>query len=119
MIIPNGQSIPRKPVPDSTEDELKAEANFKKYSQQTNHELADLRSELKNITDDILRKEKEVEIAKKQAELKRKEQENENKRRVRNEYNRKNWDRKGTKDNPTIFHTEKKKEKPKKRGPKM
>ena len=97
----------------------KASEQFQEYSQQTDHKIGALRNELRNIDDDVLRKKKELEIAKKQAELKQKQFDFDNKSKRKNEYNRKNWQNKGTRDNPTIFHTEKepsKKEK-KYRGP--
>lgn len=97
----------------------RASEQFKKYSEQTDHKIGDLRNELANIKDDVLRKQKELEIAKKQAEFKDKKIEFENKSKKANDYTRKNWQNKGTRDNPTIFHTEKTVEKKKPRGPKM
>lgn len=92
------------------------ENQFKEYSRQTDHKIGELRNELQNINDEILRKEKELEIASKQAQFNKKKQEFENKSRGKNEYNRKNWGNKGTRDNSTIFHTETNKKK--NRGPK-
>lgn len=93
-----------------------ASEKFKKYSQQTDYKIGVLRNELENIKDNVLRKEKELEIAQKQSQLKEKEQKFEREERKTNEYNRKNWKNKGTKDNSTIFHTEKKKEKIRNKG---
>jgi hypothetical protein len=99
-----------------------ASEKFQEYSQQTDHKIGDLRNELQNINDDVLRREKELEIIKKQAEFTERKRTFENKSKRKNEYNRKNWQNKGTRDNPTIFHTEEKKKdktKTKYRGPKM
>ena len=96
-----------------------ASEKFQEYSQQTDHKIGDLRNELQNINDDVLRREKELEIIKKQAEFTERKRTFENESKRKNEYSRKNWQNKGTRDNPTIFHTEKepsKKEK-KYRGP--
>lgn len=93
------------------------ENQFKEYSQQTDHKIGELRNELQNINDEVIRKEKELEIALKQTQFNKKKQEFENKSKRKNQYNRKNWGNKGTRDNSTIFHTEP--EKKKYRGPKM
>ena len=95
------------------------EEQFKEYSQQTDHKIGVLRNELQNINDDVLRRLKTLEIEEKQAQFKEKRIEFENKTKRKNEYNRKNWKGKGTRDNSTIFHTEKKSEKKRSRGRSM
>ena len=97
----------------------KSSQQFEKYSQQTDYKIGLLRNELENISDDLLRKKKELEIAKKQAEFKANQERFEKKSKRKKEYNRKNWMNKGTRDNPTIFHTEEKKVNKKDHGPKM
>jgi hypothetical protein len=83
---------------------IKAEEQKKSYSKHTNHELAVLRAELKQIEDNIERKEKELEIARKEAQMKRKELVYDDEIKSHKKKARSNWMNRGVKDNPEIFH---------------
>ena len=87
-----------------------ASEQFIAYSQQTDHEIGALRNQLENINSEVLQREKEFKIIRKQAEFKERQRTFESQNKKRNEYNRKNWQNKGVKDNLTIFHTQEKKE---------
>lgn len=87
----------------------KVEHQHREYSQQTNHEIALLRDEHKNSLENVRKLEIELEIAKKQAQMLEKETEYEIKKKVHDSKTRKNWKEKGTQQNKTTFHTERKK----------
>lgn len=87
------------------------ENQTKEYQRATNHELGVLRDSIHKLTDEALKLEKMLELKRKEAALIKYSIEKINEIEKTKELKKNNWKERGTKDNPTIFHTEKIKEK--------
>ena len=81
------------------------EHQHKVYTQETDHKIGELRKELSKTDDSLKRLKLELLIEEKRKEQLEAEKEFKTKQSRHNSYNRKNWDSKGTRDNPTIFHS--------------
>ena len=89
----------------------KVEQQHKEYSQKTDHKIGELRTQLEKTEEPLQKEILELQIRLKQVEKAKADKEFLDKQNRHQEKNRKNWDRKGTRDNKDIFHSEK--EKPK------
>lgn len=81
------------------------EHQHKVYTQETDHKIGELRKELSKTDDSLKRLKLELLIEEKRKEQLEAEKEFKTNQSRHNSYNRKNWDSKGTRDNPTIFHS--------------
>jgi hypothetical protein len=82
------------------------ENQLKEYVMQTNHEIGELRAELSQITNDIVKKELDLKIAKRMEYLRLNELKLKNEQDRRNNEKKDLWKLKGTKNNPDVFHNE-------------
>jgi len=82
------------------------ENQLKEYVMQTNHEIGELRAELSQITNDIIKKELDLKIAKRMEYLRLNELKLKNEQDRRNNEKKDLWKLKGTKNNPDVFHNE-------------
>jgi hypothetical protein len=82
------------------------ENQLKEYVMQTNHEVGELRAELSQITNDIIKKELDLKIAKRMEYLRLNELKLKNEQDRRNNEKKDLWKLKGTKNNPDVFHNE-------------
>lgn len=85
----------------------KVEEQHKEYSQKTDHKIGELRTQLERTEEPLQKEILELQIKLEQVEKAKAEKEFLDKQNRHQEKNRKNWDRKGTRDNKDIFHSEK------------
>ena len=85
----------------------KVEDQHREYSQKTDHKIGELRAQLEREEGQLQKEILELQIRLKQVEKAKAEKEFLDKQNRHQEKNRKNWDRKGTRDNKDIFHSEK------------